>query len=419
VNSISIPSVFAPTAEPAPSSASLRGLDWLNFFLADVRTGVGPFVAVYLVNAGWSLSQVGAALTMAEIAGVLTQAPGGAAIDRLRPKRLLMACAIVVLALSSVLMAKFPTLPVVYGAQLALGVTGSIFGPGISAITLGLVGHHCLGARTGRNAGFGSAGNVVAAISMGVLGYKFGTRAIFYFVALLAIPTVFSLLTIRGTEIDYERARGATRGSTETKPASILTLACDKRLVTFAILTLLFHFANGAMLPLAGEMMAKGSPRKSDLWMGALVTVPQIVMAIIGPSVGRIADLRGRKPILVLGFLFLPLRCLLFAFIRNPSALIGLQVLDGVAAGIFGIVGVLMIADCTEGTGHYNLALGAMGAMVGVGAALSTTISGIVSQRTGFTSGFLMLAASGVAATLVLWLGMPETRPGTQYSVAN
>jgi MFS family permease len=405
-------------AQPTPARVSLHGLDWLNFFLADIRTGVGPFVAMYLTTLHWSLARIGVALTMAEIAGVLTQAPGGAAIDRLKAKRLLLGIAVVVLGVSAVLMAKVPSVPIVYGAQLTLGVTGSVFGPGISAITLGLVGYKCLGVRTGRNAAFGSAGNVVAAVSMGILGYRYGTREIFYFVAVLAIPTLVSLLVIRASDIDYYRARGATLTEGTIAETGIRTLIADRRLLVFLIFTILYHLGNAAMLTMAGEMMAQSNARKSDLWMGALVTVPQLVMAAIGPMVGKIADLRGRKPILIFGFLFLPLRCLLFAFVRHPGALIPLQVLDGVSAGIFGIVGVLMIADCTEGTGHYNLALGTMGAAVGVGAAISTTMAGIITEHAGFTLGFLVLAVCGIAATLVLWLWMPETRVRAAGAVA-
>src|SRR3954452_20501055 len=173
--------------DPRPSERSLRGLDWLNFFLADIRSGVGPFIAIFLANNNWNEARVGVALTAAEFAGVLTQAPGGAIADRFRSKRLLVAIALILLAASALALAHFPNLPVVIGAQLALGVTGSVFGPGISAITLGLVGYRCLGARTGRNAGYGSAGNVFAAVSMGLIGYFLGIRSIFFLVALLTI----------------------------------------------------------------------------------------------------------------------------------------------------------------------------------------------------------------------------------------
>ena len=354
---------------PAPSPRSLHGLDWLNFFLADVRTGVGPFVAIYLANSGWNPARIGFALTAAEFSGVLTQAPGGALTDRIPAKRLLVGMGLVLLTLSALLMAVRPSFFEVNAAQLVLGATGSIFGPGLSAITLGLVGYKCLGARTGRNAAFGSAGNIIAALTMGYIGYRYSTRAIFYFVAILSLPTLLSLLAIRGNEIDPERARGGTEDAAEKSAggAGVGRLLRDRRYLIFGLLTILFHLGNGAMLAEMGEMMSVGRAQQSSVWMSAIVTMAQLTMAAIAAPVGKIADARGRKPILLFGFIFLPLRALLCAFTQNPYLLVSYQVFDGIAAGIFGIVGVLMIADMARGSGNYNLALGIMGAAVGGG----------------------------------------------------
>lgn len=396
-------------AAPQPSKRSLRSLDWLNFFLSDVRTGVGPFVAIYLTGAHWSIARIGIALTAAELAGVLTQAPGGAFIDQVRAKRFVIGAAVLVLAGSSLVMSWITTMPVILACQAGLGITGSIFGPGVSAITLGLVGHGCFGYRTGRNTSFASAGNIFAAVTMGLLGYWVAPRAIFYLVAVLAVPVLLCLLRIRSDEIDYDLARGGVSG--QHAPGGVFQLLRDRRLGIFALMTVLFHLGNGAMLATAGEMMSKSSTNRAVLGMGALVTVPQVVMALIGASTGKIADLHGRKPLLLFGFALLPVRALLFAFVRNPYWLVGWQILDGFSAGIFLIAGVLMIADCSEGTGHFNLALGTMGAATGVGASLSTLAEGFLVQRFGYTLGFLGLAFAAASAWLVLAFWMPETRP--------
>jgi MFS family permease len=407
--STSSPSIHAEGIARQVSERSLRALDWLNFFLSDVRTGVGPFVAIYLAGEHWGVARIGIALTAAELAGVLTQAPGGALIDRLRSKRLVVGLAVLLLSASALLVSKITTMPVILACQAGLGITGSIFGPGVSAITLGLVGHACFGYRTGRNASFASAGNIFAAVSMGLLGYWYTPRSIFYLVALLAVPTIVFLLRIRPDEIDYDLARGGIAG--QHSETGVLQLLRDRRLGIFALMTVLFHLANGAMLASAGEMMTKSGSNLAVLSMGALVTVPQLVMAVIGAPTGKIADLHGRKPILLFAFALLPLRALLFAIVRDSYWLIGLQTLDGFSAGIFMIVGVLMIADCTEGTGHFNLALGTMGAATGVGASLSTLAEGFVVQRFGYSIGFLCLALAAVLAWLVLAFWMPETRP--------
>jgi MFS family permease len=394
---------------PTPSTRSIIGLDWTNFFLSDVRTGVGPFVAIYLAGQHWSVAGVGFALTVAEVAGVLTQAPGGALMDRVRSKRLTLVIALAGLALCSIMLAERPSRVVVTLAQAILGVTGSIFVPAVGAITLGLVGYSCLGARTGRNNGFASAGNVFAAITMAVIGYRYSTRAIFFFVALLAVPTTLAILLIRGDEIDYDLARGALSETKDSK-GGLRAIFCDRRLIVFASVVILLHLGNGAMLPLAGQMLAKARPERADLWMGALLTVPQAIMALASPWIGRFADLHGRKPIFLFGLAFLPIRALLFSFLRTPAFLITAQVLDGITAGIFMVVAVLIVADCTEGTGHYNLALGAIWAAVGVGASVSTTMAGLVTQKWGYGPGFISLAVAGFAAFVVFWLLMPETR---------
>src|ERR1022692_4938860 len=198
-----------PEAEvaPQPSVGTRRGLDWLNFFLADVQTGVGPFLAIYLAGYGWNEQRVGIALTVGGIAGILTQTPAGALVDRLRSKRALITTGIVALAAGALLIALVPTFWSVMSAQVLIGGTSSIFGPAICAISLGIVGHQLFDRRQGRNQAFNSAGNVVAAVSMGLCGHFISNRSIFFFVSVCALPTILTLLIIRPDEIDYERAR--------------------------------------------------------------------------------------------------------------------------------------------------------------------------------------------------------------------
>jgi MFS family permease len=198
-----------------PSRRALRGLDWLNFLLADVQTGVGPFLAIYLAGYGWDEQRVGIALTVGGIAGILTQTPAGALVDHLRSKRALIAAAIVALATGALLIAFLPNYWSVMSAQALIGGTSSVFGPAICAVSLGIVGHQLFDRRQGRNQAFNSAGNVAAAVSMGLLGYFVSNRSIFFFIAICAFPTILTLLLIRPEEIDYERAR-AGRKATKT-----------------------------------------------------------------------------------------------------------------------------------------------------------------------------------------------------------
>jgi MFS family permease len=392
------------------SGGSLRGLDWLNFFLADVQTGVGPFLAIYLAGYGWNEERVGLALTAGGIAGILAQTPAGALVDRLRRKRTLIAAGIGALTLGALLIACAPTFWTVMSAQVLIGSTSSIFLPAICAISLGIVGHRLFDARQGRNQSFNAAGNVVAAVSMGALGYLVSNRSIFFFVAICALPALFALRHIRADEIDYERARGAKEGAADSKPVGAAVLLKDQPLVIFLICAVMFHFANAAMLPLLGEMLAKGHGRTSMMFMSACVVTTQLVIAMIAAWSGGKAGSWGRKPLLLLAFGVLPARAVLYTLTSNTVALVAIQILDGVGAGIFGVVSVLVIADLTQGSGRFNVTLGAISAAVGIGAALSQTIAGTIVHHFSFNAGFLFLAVIAAMAFSILYFFMPETR---------
>jgi MFS family permease len=219
----------------APSCLTLRGLDWLNFFLADVQTGVGPFLAIYLAGYGWNEQRVGIALTVGAVAGILAQTPAGALVDRLRSKRALIAAAVVALAAGALLIALAPAFWSVMSAQILIGGTSSVFIPAICAVSLGIVGRHLFDGRQGRNQSFNSAGNVVAAVSMGLLGYFISNRSIFFFVTLCTLPTLFALVSIRPNEIDYERARGAKEGTGNGQPVGVGALLKDRPLAIFLV----------------------------------------------------------------------------------------------------------------------------------------------------------------------------------------
>jgi len=397
--------------EVAPNlRGTLRGLDWLNFFLADVQTGVGPFLAIYLAAYGWNEERVGIALTVGGIAGILTQTPAGALVDYIHAKRTLIAAAVGALALGALLVAFIPTFWSVMSAQVLIGAISSIFGPAICAISLGIVGHHLFDARQGRNQSLNSAGNVVAAVSMGLLGYFVSNRSIFFFVALSTIPTLLALRRIRGDEIDYDRARGAKQDGPEAHAVGASALFKERPLIVFLICAVMFHFANAAMLPLLGEMLSKGHGRSSMMFMSACVVTTQLVIAIIASWTGRKAGTWGRKPLLLIAFGVLPVRAVLYTLTDNTVELVAIQILDGIAAGVFGVVSVLVIADLTQGSGRFNVTLGAISTAVGIGAALSQAIAGTIVHHFSFNAGFLFLAAIAAAAFTILYFYMPETR---------
>jgi MFS family permease len=376
-----------------------------------VQTGVGPFLAIYLAGYHWNEQRVGLALTIGGIAGIAAQTPAGGLVDKVRAKRALICAGILVLAMGALVIAFFPSLWAVLTAQAMIGAISSVFMPAIAAISLGIVGTQLFDRRQGRNQSFNSAGNVTAAVLMGLIGYLISNRSVFFFVAFLAVPTVLSLLLIDPAEIDYEKARGSKDHELHAKAASIGDLLKDRRpLLIFLCCAVLFHFANAAMLPLLGEMLAKGKGRTSMMFMSACVVTTQLTITVLAGWAGSAAGSWGRKPLLLIGFGVLPIRGVLYTLTAQVYLLVAIQVLDGIGAGIFGVLSVLVIGDLTRGTGHFNLTLGAAATAVGIGAALSQTIAGVIVHRFGDHAGFLFLASIAAIGFLILWLFMPETR---------
>jgi predicted MFS family arabinose efflux permease len=396
--------------EKFPSPRTLHGLDGLNFFLADVQTGVGPFLAIYLAGYKWNEERVGLALTVGGLAGILTQTPIGALVDAFRSKRALVAAGVAALAAGALLIALVPSFWPVMGAQVLIGGTSSVFIPAVCAMSLGIVGHAAFDVRQGRNQTFNSAGNVTAAVSMGLLGYLVSNRSVFFFVVAATIPTILVLLVIRPSEIDFDLARGAKEGEKGGTTESVWGLFRDRPLVVFLVCSVMFHFANAAMLPLLGEQLAKGQGRSSMIFMSACVVTTQLVITLLASWSGRKAGTWGRKPLLLIAFGVLPIRGVLYTLTSNTALLVAIQVLDGIGAGIFGVVSVLVIADLTRGTGRFNLTLGAITTAVGVGAALSQVIAGSIVHHVNSHAGFLFLAAVAAAAFAILYFFMPETR---------
>lgn len=352
---------------------------------------------------------MGAALSVGGIAGIIAQTPAGALVDRMHAKRALIAVGVAALATGALLIALLPRLWPVMIAQILIGAFSGLFIPAICAISLGIVGHRLFDRRQGRNQTFNSAGNVVAAVSMGLIGYFLSDRGIFFFVIAFTVPTLLALQRISRHEIDYDLARGAQAGSRGHGAARAGDLLKDRSLVIFLICAVMFHFANAAMLPLLGEMLAKGHGRASMMFMAACVITTQLVITLIASWSGAKAGTWGRKPLLLVAFAVLPVRAVLYTLTDDAALLVGIQILDGIGAGIFGVVSVLVIADLTEGTGRFNLALGAITTAVGIGASLSQVIAGGLVHHFGYPAGFLFLAAVACAAFGLLYLRMPET----------
>jgi MFS family permease len=386
---------------------SLWSLEWLSFFLADVQTGLGPFLAAYLASSGWNPDRVGYALTIGGLVTVVTQTPAGAVIDAVHRKRALLAVNLGVLVAGAFLLMGHLSPTSVYSAQFLIGSSGAFLAPSVAAITLGTVGAGAFDKQFGKNQAFNSAGNVFTALLIAYVSYKFGYRAIFVIAALLAIPAAATLFAIDPKQIDYAQARGAVEEKRQAEGLS--SLLNDRVLLCFLATAFLFHLANAAMLPQLGEMLSKGRPKAAAPFMSACIIVTQLVIAVTAAWIGRRAAAKGRKPLLLVGFGVLPIRGVLYTLTHAAGALIAIQTLDGVANAIFGIVSILVVKDRTQGTGRFNIAAGSLATMVGIGAAASTTLGGVLVQHLGYRASFLGLAGIALLAFGLLWIAVPET----------
>jgi MFS family permease len=389
-------------------------LDAVNFLLSDVRGALGPYLNVFLVTQQhWSQSEVGVVTTISGLLGLAVQTPIGAAIDATRAKRGAIVLALAVLGVGAIIIFAWPSFWPVLIANSLMAIVGDVFGPAVAAVTLGLYARSQLARRMGRNSAFDHAGNVAIALVAGGVGYAFSQCAVFLLVPVFAVLASIAVLSIPAKAIDYNRARdlGGEQDKAEatTGPAGYGILFKSRPLVIFGLCVMLFHLANAALLPLVGQKLAAAFPDEATAMMSACIVAAQAVMLPIALLVGRTADSWGRKPSFLAGFAILPIRAVLYTLSNNSFWLVGVQVLDGVGAGIFGALTPLVIADIMRGTGRYNLAQGAIATAQGIGASSSGLAAGVIVDHFGYSAAFLSAGAAAAVALAVFALWMPET----------
>ena len=395
-----------------------RALDAANFFLADVRDALGPYLAVYLLTEReWDAASIGLVMSIATIAGILAQTPSGALVDATKAKRGVMVAAAVLVTAASLVVPWLSSFWPVAVSQATAHAAGVVFGPALAAVTLGIFGHGAFTKRIGRNESFNHAGNAFAAATAGALAYLWGPQVVFYLLASMAIASSVSLLAIPKQSIDHDLARGLhdaksqdAKTTGDDRPSGFTVLLTCRPLLIFAGCAIMFHFANAAMLPLVGQKLALQDKNLGTSLMSACIVAAQIVMVPMAMLVGAKADAWGRKPLFLIAFSVLTIRGCLYPLSDNPYWLVGVQLLDGVGAGIYGAVFPVIVADLMRGTGRFNVAQGAIITAQGIGAALSTTLAGIVVVQAGYGAAFLTLAGIAIVGLALYFFVMPETQ---------
>jgi MFS family permease len=416
------PAVPGPIAPPSAG----RALDWFNLFVANIQTGFGPFIAVYLTSQSWTQTSIGIALSIGTVAAMASQVPAGALVDAIPNKTGVAAFSVLAFTGCALMLAIYPIPLFVYLAEILHGLSSCTLGPATAAMSLVISGRFGMGLRLGRNARYAAIGNGLGAALMGACGQYVSERAVFYLTAALTLPALVALLPLRRVAIarpDAPEAPAAAvtnaaapaSGNAATPPRSgtagqLIKVLADRRLLIFCGCAMLFTFANAPLLMLiSGNMTAKvGNP---SLLIAACIVLPQVIVALASPAAGRLAESRGRRIVLLLGFSALPLRALVFAATSSPSLVIAVQALDGIGGACFGVMMPLIVSDVAGRTRHFNLSLGVVGFGVGIGGTLSTPVAGWMADHFGTRTAFLALAAIGALAVLLVLFAMPETRP--------
>ncbi|MDA9403820.1 MFS transporter [Bradyrhizobium sp. CCBAU 45389] len=402
--------------DPDQTRRAGRALDAANFFLADVRDGLGPYLAVYLLTEQrWDEARIGLVMSIATIAGIVAQTPAGALVDVTHAKRAVMVVAAIMVTAASL---SLPLLPGFLSVAISQGIAQAaavIFPPAIAAVSLGIFGHAAFTRRIGRNETFNHAGNAVAAGLAGPSAYWFGPTVVFYLLGAMAIASLVSIVAIPEQAIDHDLARGlhdADGDSQQEQPSGLAVLLTCRPLLVFAICVLLFHLSNAAMLPLVGQKLALQDKNMGTSLMSACIVAAQLVMVPFAMLVGARADRWGHKRFFLAALLILPVRGALYTLSDNPFWLVGVQLLDGVGAGIFGAIFPVIVADLMRNTGRFNIAQGAVITAQGIGAALSTALAGFVVVGAGYSAAFITLGLIAAIGAVICLLALPETRHG-------
>jgi MFS family permease len=400
-----VPDKLEQYSNTRPSRRSSVGINAANFFQAESIGVILPVLGVYLKQMGWRFDAIGVATAMAGLGTLLFQTPAGVITDRVHSRRLLFALTCIVTGLCFAILPLFPHSMVWVNLQLFLsGVASAFFAPLLAALALSLVGNALLPKLMGENQAWNHAGNIAsAALAIAVVA-KLGIPALFYSVGIASCLAAASVFWIKPTELDPYCAAGRAKGADRVALRQPLT---DRNTIVLFISVALFHFANAPILPAVALYVKKLGG--SDQWMTATVLTAQTVMIPASLIAGRFARTHGRKPITAVAFWVLPLRILSYTLVHSPKALVALQALDGIGAGIYGVVIALYCADLAGNKGGFNTLMGLFATALAAGAVAGPLCTGILIQHLGFRVTFLVFAAIAFAGAVWFTTLMPET----------
>jgi predicted MFS family arabinose efflux permease len=375
----------------------------VNFFMADMQSGIGPFVGVFLAQRGWDSGLIGTALTIGNIAGMLITTPVGGFIDTSGHKRawIIVPGAAVVAGSSIILL--WQNFWAVTASQVATAIAGAAIVPAVTGITLGIVGQKGFNRQNGRNQAFNHAGNMVGAAASGFLGWHFGYVSVFLLAATFGIITIACVLMIPPGSIDHRAARGSKEEDPDSQHSALAVLLKHKTLLVLGLALAVFHLGNAAIVPLYGISAVTDSQTNGPSFVATIVVIAQGTMVIAAIVGMRIAEKHNYWLLMLVSFSMLPLRGLFAFFLTGWWDVVPVEILDGIGIGLQSVAVPGMIARSLYSTGRVNLAQGAVITIQGAGAALSPALGGLVANYIGFSPTFLVLGGLGLTAAAI-WI---------------
>ncbi|KXV71541.1 MFS transporter [Acetobacter cerevisiae] len=416
------------TAVASPKTGNAQGillnralfsLCALNFFMADVQAGIGPFLGVFLQRHGWQTGPIGSVMTAGGIVGMLATIPAGALIDQTTKKRLFVIIAALCTISASLLLLSSQSTLIVTISQLATALAGAGIGPLMAGMTLGIVRQKGFNAQIGRNQAWNHAGNMVGAGLSGWLGWTFGLSAIFFLEVTFGLLAIAAVLLIPEKSIDHQAARGLEEGESHAdgKVEGIRSFLRHKPLLILAACLCFFHLGNAAMLPLYGMAVVSAGKGNPAMFTAMTVVVAQAVMVGVSLLAIRFVASRGYWIVLLISFAALPLRGVIAGTFIEHWGVWPVQFLDGIGAGLQSVAVPGLVARLLNGTGRVNVGQGVVMTAQGVGASLSPALGGWLAEDLGYSTAFYTLGCFAILS-LGLWIFSASVMRSAEHAPA-
>ncbi len=391
---------------------SFLALAALNFFLADSRDGLGPFLDSFLATNGWSSMQLGMIATGGGILGMLATPLFGALVDASPRKRTLIMVPVLLVTAAALLTLQSPNVTYVVGGQVVTAIAGAVVGPALMGLTLGLVGEARFPGQVSRNEFWNHAGNVVSLAGVYAAATFFGQPGIVWLMIATALATLAATMMIDPKNIDNKVARGLAKDDGEPGPSGYSVLVTTPGLILLAVMLLVFHFGNAPISRLVAQSFAiqLDSPFRTT----AIITgVSQLTMIAVAVSAPFLIKRFGLAAVFIVALTALPIRGALAGSVSGFWSIYPVQMLDGIGAGLIGIATPIAAERILSGTGRFNVGLAAVMTVQGIGASTSNVVAGWLVQQGGYHLAYWVHGGVAVIA-LGLFIGWRNQIVGSE-----